>query len=89
MQNKRVMGLRRCTNLSFCERHHLDDVAYLRWDVSMTKGNRCFLQLGRKHTVTRYAKQILSVQFSFSLVIAVFISGGAMSTSVRFLDFIM
>lgn len=81
--------MRRRTNLSFCERRQLDDVAYLWWDVSMAKGNRCFQQLRRKHTVIRYAKQILSVQFNVSLVIALFISGGGMTTSVRFLDFIM
>ena len=85
-----MVGIRRRINLSsYCERRQLDDVAYLRWDVSVKKGNRCFLQLGRIHTVLRYAKQILSVQFNVSLVIAVFISGGGMSISVRFLDFIM
>jgi hypothetical protein len=82
-------GDKKTYKLSFCERRQLDDVAYLRWDVSMTKGNPCFQQLGPKHTVIRYAKQILSVQFNVSLVIAVFISEGGMSTSVRFLDFIM
>ena len=84
-----MVGIRRRTNLSFCERLQRDGVAYLRLDVSITKGNRCLLQLRHKQTVPRYAKQTLSVQFNVSLVIAVFVSGGGMSTSVRFLDFIM
>jgi uncharacterized membrane protein len=52
------------------------------------KGNPLFSTTGTQTQSLRYEEQILSVQFNVSLVIAVFISGGVVSTLVRFLDFI-